>query len=264
MERNLIMFEYLIKRYSMQSDISVLIIEDEETWTHQIMYDLKQFGYKIVAAADNVDDALPAILANNFDIALLDINLNGKNSGIKLGKIITQTAKKPFIFITGTVHNDIMHEAAAALPSAFLTKPVNPASLFISIQSALHHFYAGQTPATVKNQPAEENFFFVKLGNKYTRIDWQDVVCLRSEKNYTSIITDDRSGYMIRSSLQKALQYIIPESLKNNFVQVNRAEVLHTRYIEEVSGDEVITPYQSFSITDAYMKNLKQQLNIIL
>jgi DNA-binding response OmpR family regulator len=248
----------------MQSDISVLVIEDEETWAHQIMYDLKQFGFNVVAVADNIEDALPAIRANNFDIALLDINLNGKNSGIELGKLLSQTAKKPFIFITGSIHDGIMEDAVLARPSGFLTKPVNPASLFISIQSAIHHFYAGQPSAPAKSPSAETNYFFVKLGNKYVQIDWQNVVCLRSEKNYTSIITSDNNAYMIRSSLQKTLQHIIPDALKNNLLQINRAEVLHIKFILEIIGDEAITGHQAFSITDAFLKNLKQRLNIIL
>src|SRR6185437_4448341 len=107
----------------MQHDISVLIIEDEETWMQKISYDLSQFGFKVVGCAANLDDALPAIRANNFDIALLDINLHGKNSGIELGKMISSTLKKPFIFITSSVHDGIIEETASAMPSAFLTKP---------------------------------------------------------------------------------------------------------------------------------------------
>jgi len=246
----------------MQSDISVLVIEDEETWSHQITYDLKQFGFTVVGCVDTVEDALPAITANNFDIALLDINLNGKNSGIALGKLITQTIKKPFIFITGSVNDGIVAEAAAALPSAFLTKPFNPASLFISIQGAIHHFSAGENTSPAQNEP-EISSFFVKLGNKYVRVDWGNVVCLRSDKNYTSIITSDTNTYMIRSTLQKTLQHIVPAALKNNFVQINRGDVLNKSFIKEVVDDEAITEHHSFSITEAYLKNLKQLLNII-
>jgi DNA-binding LytR/AlgR family response regulator len=246
----------------MHSDISVLIIEDEETWSHQIIFDLEQFGFIIAGCADTVEAALPAISANNFDIALLDINLHGKNSGIALGKLINQTLKKPFIFITGSIQDDIIADAAAALPSAFLTKPFNQASLFISIQSAIHHFSAGNVATAAKNDP-EVNSFFVKLGNKYARVDWQNVVCLRSDKNYTTIITGDNDKYMIRSSLQKTLQYIVPVGLKNNFVQVNRGDVLNKWMIKEVVDDEAITEHQAFSITEAYIKNLKQQLNVI-
>jgi len=247
----------------MQHDISVLIIEDEETWMQKISYDLSQFGFKVVGCAANLDDALPAIRANNFDIALLDINLHGKNSGIELGKMISSTLKKPFIFITSSVHDGIIEETASAMPSAFLTKPYSPASLFISIQSAIHHFSAGQLAASPKPQSASLNSFFVKLGNKYIRIEWQNVVCLRSEINHTHIITNDKDTYLIRSSLQKTLQHIIPEALRNDFVQINRAEVLHTKYIGKIIGDEAVTANQSFSISDTYLKHLKQRLNII-
>lgn len=57
----------------MQNEISVLIVEDEETWMLKIKQVLKQFGFNIAGSATNTDDALAAIRANNFDIALLDI-----------------------------------------------------------------------------------------------------------------------------------------------------------------------------------------------
>lgn len=247
----------------MQNDISVLVVEDEETWSRKLTYDLGQFGFHIVACADCVEDALPAIRANNFDIALLDINLGGKNSGIELGKLINESVKKPFIFITGSINDDILEETASARPSAFLTKPFNPASLYISIQSAIHHFSAARPATPANDVTAGADCFFVKIGNKYARIDWQNVVCLRSERNYTSIITSDDTSYMIRSSLNRTLQYIIPEALKANFIQVNRAEVLNRKYITALIGDEVITAHQSFSITDAFVKSVRQHLNII-
>jgi hypothetical protein len=68
---------------------------------------------------------------------------------------------------------------------------------------------------------------------------------------------------MIRSTLQKTLQYIVPAALKNNFVQINRGDVINKGFIKEVIDDEVITEHQAFSITEAYLKNLKQQLNVI-
>jgi len=247
----------------MQTDISVLVIEDEETWARKITYDLDQFGFNVVDCIDTLEDALPAIRANNFDIALLDINLSGKNSGIELGRIINETVKKPFIFITGSINDSILEETASTRPSAFLTKPFNPASLYISIQSAIHHFSAGKPALFPRDAAAVTDCFFVKLGNKYTRIDWQDVVCLRSERNYTGIITGDNANCVIRSSLQRTMQYIIPEGLRPNFIQINRGEVLNTKFIKGLVGDEAITDYQSFSITDGFVKNLKQHLNIL-
>ena len=251
----------------MNSDISVLIIEDEEIWADRISSDLKHLGFKICAVANSVEDALPAITGNNFDIALLDINLHGKNTGIELGRMISQTLNKPIIFITGYftdgVVSDVIREAAAAHPSAFLTKPVNAVSLFVSIQSALNHF-SNSFGQAAKKADKEILYFFVKSGNKYLKVNWDDVVCLRSEKNYISISTINHENFVIRSSLQRALQVIIPESLKKNFVQVNRAEILQARFIKEFNGNEAKANDKSFVISDPYIKNLKQRLNLIL
>jgi len=248
----------------MQTDISVLVIEDDEIWAHKIAYDLDQFGFKLTYSADNFEDALTAVHQNHFDIALVDININGKNSGIDLGKLITHVCRKPFIFLTGSLDDIMMRDVALARPSAFLTKPVTPTSLFISMQSAIHHFHSGSTAIPVKNPPIDNTFFFVKHGNKYKKIEWKDVVCLRSERNYTSIITSEHETYLIRSSLHKTLRDIIPEKLKDNFLQINRAEILQVSYIDELMGDEAMIGQQGFNVSDFYVKHLKQQLNIIL
>jgi len=51
--------------------------------------------------------------------------------------------------------------------------------------------------------------------------------------------------------------------LKNNFVQINRAEVLHSKYIEKIIDFEAIVGRHTYGITETYIKNLKQQLNIV-
>lgn len=246
----------------MQEDISVLIIEDEEIWTRSIMLDLNKFGFKVVNAVASYDDAIKAIRADNYDVVLLDINLNGKNHGFELSKLIKTAQKKPFIFITGSIEHTTSIEAAAAYPSAYLTKPYSPASLFVSIQSAIYYAEAGK-PAFDKRANNDLKFFFIKSNNKYKKISWQDVVCLRSEKNYTAIKTCTGEAFLIRSSLQKTLRDVIPATQLNNFLQVNRLEVLQISYIEEIIGHKAKTPNQLFTITGIYGKTLKERLNMM-
>lgn len=248
----------------MYNDIAVLIIEDEDIWAKKIAYDMKSFGYHVAGQAGDVDSALHILSTCQYDLVLLDINLHGKNSGLQLGKLISGTYKKPFIFITGSLDQQIMHDAALARPSAYLTKPVASASLFVSMQSAIHHFNNNDTAALPQAaQQDNETYFFVKNGPKYKKIDWRDVVCLRSEKTYTSIVTSDGTAHLIRSSLQKTYQYIIPDVLKGNFVQINRAEILNIHFIDELIHDEIIIEDKSFTITTSYLKNLKEQLKMV-
>lgn len=251
----------------MQYPISVLIIEEDELWTLEFQLNLQNFGFNICNSVNNYNAALLAIHANNFDIAVVNINLNGENCGIELGRMIDKQCKKPYLFITNSISPDVFLEIAAARPSGFLSSLIPTTVICSVIQNAMNHFQTNVTELPTppsKSQPNNATFFFVKHGNKYKRIDWQLVICLRSEKNYTCIVTCTNEGYLIRSSLQKTIHTIIPEILKQQFVQVNRAEVLQISYIDEIINDDARIGQRRFNITDSYIKNLKYQLNILL
>jgi DNA-binding LytR/AlgR family response regulator len=246
----------------MLNEISILVVEDEEIWTQQLRYILTDFGFNVVNTVSNLDDALATLSSCEYDIVLTDIRLNGRDSGIELGKIISNLYKKPFIFITASLGHQ-MQQAAQARPSAYLPKPINPSSLYIAIQNAIDNFNNNQQP-TGKEADGEFTSFFVKQGTRYKKIDWKDVVYLSAGKNYTSVFNaPDKTEYYIRSSLQRILQFQVPRQLQKLFIQVNRSEAVQFSYVQEVVNNEVKTPFKSIAISDVYGKELKNRLNII-
>lgn len=241
--------------------ISVLIIEDEDIWIRNLELSLQDFGAEVAAVARNTDEAIAAFKTCNFDVALIDIHLNNKSIGIELGKVLTAIYNKPFIFITGSQNAHDVQAAAAANPSAYLVKPVNTSSLFIALQSAIRNFTTRQQPAD--EQADHSSSFFVKQGSKYKKIEWKDVVYLTAGKNYLTVFNSaDEREYHIRSSLQKALQYIIPQK-PQVFLQVNRAEAVQESFIKEINGDKIKTAYKDFVISEAYGRDVKKRLNIL-
>lgn len=248
----------------MDNVISVLVVEDEEIWSKMIQLVLLDFGYSIARIVNNTEDALTAFSECDYDIILMDINLNGKNSGIELGKVVNKVYKKPFIFITASGDHTLM-AAAAAKPSAYLPKPINPSSLFIAIQNAINNFSNGDSVQPDKNDDSLFSSFFVKQGKRYKKIDWKDVSSISAGKNYVSVFnTIDKTQYFIRSSLQRTLQHIIPKYLQGNFIQVNRSEAVQLSFVLEISDDEVKTAYSNIPITESYGKELKSKMNIVI
>jgi len=245
----------------MESPISVLIVEDEEIWSLQIEKYLQDFGFDLAGKAETIDEALPLLNENKFDIALLDININGRKNGIELGKMIRNVYQKPFIFITAGYEDEAREQAIAAGPSGYLLKPVNATSLFVTIQNAIQNFTERKQTTGKETQ---DSFFFVKHGNKYKRINWADVICLTAEKNYVQGVTKlDKEEFFLRSSLVKVLTKMLPTELQNDFVQINRSEVINIHFIEELTNELVKTPRGNFSITDTYVKAVRQRLNIL-
>jgi DNA-binding LytR/AlgR family response regulator len=247
----------------MQEEIRILIIEDEEIWARSIALHLNEFGYKVAGHAPTFEQAIVLLNANQFDLALLDIGLNDSNSGIELGKMLKTLYKKPFIFITATAESNAVKSAIEAGPSAFLTKPFNPTTLFVAIQNAINNFSTPELSATTTTSK-EETFFFVKLGDKYKKTNWTDVVFLRSDKNYTTFFNAaDKREYSIRCTLIKTLKSLIPESLKNKFVQINRSEAIQVSYIQEIANEEIRTTFGAFTVTEGYTRELKNLIQVI-
>ncbi|PQJ13067.1 hypothetical protein CJD36_004805 [Flavipsychrobacter stenotrophus] len=247
----------------MEQVISILIVEDEDIWVHNLSLLLENFGFSVVKAVSTVKDALAAFSACDYDLVLMDINLDSRGGGIELGKVLHKMYKKPFIFVTSGDYHDVK-EASVANPSAYLTKPINASSLFVAIQNAINNF-SNNTGAPEK--VAEENFsfFFVKHGSRYKKIEWKDVVYITSQKNYVSVFNaSDKAEYLIRSSLQKTMQHIIPKSIHNQFVQVNRAEVVQLSFVNEITSDEVRTNYRNFPISESGGKELKNMLKGVM
>lgn len=247
----------------MHEEIKVLIIEDEEMWSASYKATLHDFGYTVAGKADNFESAISLLNTADFDIVLLDIHINNKNSGIEIGKMINTLYHKPFIFITGSSDSHLLADVIAARPSAYLTKPVHPSSLIATLQSAIDNFSNNVTPARTTTD-TNNDIFFVKQGNRYKKLNWAQIVFLQSDKNYTIIFNAaDKTEYFIRSSMSKTLNYIIPGALKSSFVQINRAEAVNVAFINEFTGDEVRTAFKTLTLTEAYSNHLKEVLRLI-
>jgi DNA-binding LytR/AlgR family response regulator len=245
----------------MEEEIKVLIIEDEELWARSLKVNLDDFGFTVVGTATSFEEAVFALNQKNYDVVLLDIHLHGKETGIELGRMVHAFYQRPFIFVTASFDAATANTAITAQPSAYLTKPVHPASLFTAIQTAIRNFTAKAVAVSPKEE--SEDSFFVKQGDKYKKVFWKDVVSLSSEKNYTGLLNAaDGSTSYIRSTLPKTLRYLVPDSLQKNFVQLNRSEVVQLSFIQELAKDEVITAYKTYSVSESHIKELKEKLRI--
>ncbi len=92
---------------------SVLLVEDEVMIRMMVADMLEELGYVIAAEAGDIDDAVRLVQTTDFDIAILDVNVNGK--------VITPVAEAvqlrglPFAFATGY--------GAQGLPEKFRDRP---------------------------------------------------------------------------------------------------------------------------------------------
>lgn len=92
---------------------AVLLVEDEVMIRLMVSDMLEDLGYSIAGEAGDIDEAVRLVQATDFDVAILDVNVNGK--------VISPVAEavrlrgKPFVFATGY--------GAQGLPEKFRDRP---------------------------------------------------------------------------------------------------------------------------------------------
>jgi CheY-like chemotaxis protein len=113
---------------------SVLLVEDE-TMIRMLVADmLADLGYDIAAEAGDVEQAMKLARSANYDLAILDVNVNGKL--ISPVAEVVAARKLPFVFATGY--------GAEGLPEQYrqhpaLQKPFRLEALKQAIDAALQN-----------------------------------------------------------------------------------------------------------------------------
>jgi CheY-like chemotaxis protein len=111
---------------------SVFLVEDEVMIRMMVVDMLAELGYSVVAEAGEINEAIRLAKSTEFDIAILDVNVNGKV--ISPVAELIEARNRPFIFATGY--------GSSGLPEQYrdrpaLQKPFQLETLGRMIDSAL-------------------------------------------------------------------------------------------------------------------------------
>jgi len=93
--------------------LRVLIVEDESMVTMLIEDFLADMGCAVAGVASGLDEALSSVSSLDFDVAILDVNLNGVQS-YPVAQVLRERGI-PFVMATGY--------GAAGLPQVFQSVP---------------------------------------------------------------------------------------------------------------------------------------------
>lgn len=115
----------------------VLIVEDEPSIALDISGILKDDGYDIVGVARSGPKALDMLATRSPDIALLDISIEGQQTGIDIAHIIKDKYKIPYVFLTSHSDRETVKEVTKTAPYGYIVKPFKDTDLAPAIEIAL-------------------------------------------------------------------------------------------------------------------------------
>jgi DNA-binding NtrC family response regulator len=115
----------------------VLIVEDEFIVANDLRVILQQGGYKVTGIAGSVEEADELLQADEPDLVLLDIRLDGKQTGIDFARKL-KADNVAFVYISASSSQEILEEVKTTDPYGFIVKPFRKTDLLVSIDIALY------------------------------------------------------------------------------------------------------------------------------
>ena len=114
----------------------ILVVDDEKTLRYFLRLSLEEEGYHVTEAADG-ENALKLIAYNNFDVALIDLQLTDMN-GLEIVRRLRRTAPQTSVIIlTGHASIDSAIEALRQGAHDYLTKPYKTGELLSSVADGI-------------------------------------------------------------------------------------------------------------------------------
>lgn len=195
--------------------LQVLIIDDERSARAELRRLLGSFpDFDISGEARNADEAAELIQLKQPDILFLDIRMP-ERTGFDL---LESLPVVPQVVFT-TAFDQYAVKAFEVNAFDYLLKPVREERFAQTITKLRDHFRLS----------VQEKKVFVKDGDRYLFVKWNEVHLIESMDNYARIFFNTRNAWLKISLTQ--LEKMLDESM---FFRANRAQVINMDFIESI------------------------------
>ena len=120
----------------------ILVVEDEGIIAADLAARLERLGHVVVDIAASADEAFASASSTKPDLILMDIVLQGPQTGISAAKRIRDALGTPIVFVTSHGDAATVHSALGAEPFGYVLKPFNERELQTAIGIALYRHRA--------------------------------------------------------------------------------------------------------------------------
>ncbi|CCH54841.1 Formate hydrogenlyase transcriptional activator [Fibrisoma limi BUZ 3] len=150
---------------------SLLIVEDEFMIANDLRWMLEKAGYRVIGQAESVSEAMTAINDQQPDIVLLDIFLDGDQTGIDLAYWLRER-DIPFVYLSANLTDNVLSEAKQTQPFGFLNKPFREKDVLTTLEIARFRHAHGEE-AKLRQQKALQ----IAVNNAIVTIQDRERLC---------------------------------------------------------------------------------------
>lgn len=151
----------------------ILWADDEMDLLRPYVIFLEEKGYD-VSTVTNGKDAIDLVQKESFDIIFLDENMPGLSGLETLTQIKAIDPNVPLVMITKSEEEDIMNMAIGNKIADYLTKPVNPSQILLTLKKNIHKREI-VTEHTTSTYQQEFRNIGMQISDSLTWTDWVEV-----------------------------------------------------------------------------------------
>ena len=206
--------------------IKAIAIDDEPPALEIIKVHAEKVPFvQLTACFIRPSEALTYIRHNTIDLAFIDISMPD-TSGIELAIKLKDSCQIVFT----TAYSEYALKGFELAATDYLLKPIS----FPRFLDACTRTQEKVKSKDTVNNPKQRPSLFIKDGHNWIRIDCDDILYIKAEDNYVSIIETNRRT-LSRSTLSK-MQEQLPAS---TFMRVHKSYIVSLAYVNKLEKNEV-------------------------
>ncbi|WEK34253.1 MAG: LytTR family DNA-binding domain-containing protein [Candidatus Pseudobacter hemicellulosilyticus] len=211
------------------SRIRCLVVDDESIAIKGIVNYIDKLDFlETAACCSSALEAAEILKKRDIDLMFLDINMPHL-SGLEF----LEALEKPPLTIITTAYSEYALEGFRLQVVDYLLKPIAFQRFFQAVSKA-QTMFRSQLILGDGDEGAIPDMY-VRQGDAFLRIDWQDILYAEGMQNYVKLHFRDK--ILTIHQTMASLEEILP---KNHFFRIHRSYLINIAHIHKISGGEVI------------------------
>ncbi|GAB3954317.1 LytTR family DNA-binding domain-containing protein [Spirosoma harenae] len=233
--------------------LNCVIVDDEPLAREGLSSYVREIDFlQLTSTCANPLELVNVLEKSSVDVIFLDIQMP-KMSGIDFLKMVP---KPPMVVIT-TAYPSFALEGFQLNVLDYLLKPITFERFFKSANKAReYHKLLNQSPvpSSPKSESGDE-YFFVKCGNKYEKIFFEDILFVEGMQNYVTIFTN-KGKYVTLLNMKSLEQNLDGHA----FLRVHKSYMVSISKIEGIEGNEICIQNHRIPISRNYRDQVMHEV----
>lgn len=231
--------------------ISCIVVDDEPIARDILKSHLRKLpDFVLVDECINATQAYETLHKQRIDVMFLDIQMP-----IITGTEFLRSLRNPPLVVFTTAYPDFALIGFDLNSTDYLLKPITFERFLQATEKIRERLIL---PKQIKQTGAERTHMFVKQNNKLIRINFDDIVYVEAQRDFSMVYLTDSTSKMVGMNIG-VIENILPQPA---FLRVHRSFIVKLDVIHAIVGNILKTDLTDIPIGPNYRERLLSLLNI--